>query len=74
MAAALERVAGPAATALIDWTPDTAIMNIVKTWPAAINSVRARGLGLLPEENFEAIIRAYIRENPDALKLSISPQ
>jgi nucleoside-diphosphate-sugar epimerase len=74
MAAALERVAGPAATALIDWTPDPVIMNIVKTWPAAINSVRARGLGLLPEDNFEAIIREYIRENPDAINLPISPQ
>jgi nucleoside-diphosphate-sugar epimerase len=74
IAAALERVAGTAATALIDWAPDTAIMNIVNTWPATINSVRARGLGLLPEENFEAIIREYIRENPDAIKLPISPQ
>lgn len=69
MAAALERVAGPAATALIDWTPDTAISNIVKTWPARIHSVRARGLGLLPEESFEDIIREYIRESPSAVVL-----
>jgi hypothetical protein len=68
MAAALERVAGPAATALIDWTPDAAICNIVKTWPARIHATRARGLGLLPEENFEEIIREYIRENPYAVK------
>ena len=69
MAAALERVAGPAAAALIDWTIDPAIAAIVKTWPAAIHAVRARGLGLLPEENFEDIIRDYIRENPYAVKL-----
>ena len=74
MAAALERVAGPAATALIDWTPDPVIMNIVKTWPATINAVRAQSLGLLPEESFEDIIRAYIRENPDAIKLPIKQQ
>jgi len=69
MAAALERVAGPAVTAWIDWTIDPAIAAIVKTWPANIHAVRARGLGLLPEENFEDIIREYIRENPYAVNL-----
>lgn len=73
MAAALERVAGPAATALIDWTPDANIRKIVKTWPARINAVRAKGLGLLPESSFEAIIRQYVDENPDAVKLAIKP-
>ena len=71
MAAALERVAGPAAAALIDWTPDPAIRNIVKTWPARIHSVRARDLGLLPEVSFEDIIMEYIRENPYAVKLPV---
>jgi D-erythronate 2-dehydrogenase len=71
MAAALERVAGPAATALIDWTPDANIRNIVKTWPARINAVRAQGLGLLPAASFEAIIRQYVDENPDAIKLAL---
>ena len=71
MAAALERVAGPAATALIDWTPDANIRNIVKTWPSRINAVRAKGLGLLPEASFEAIIRQYVDENPDAVKLPL---
>ena len=73
MAAALERVAGPEAAALIDWTPDANIRRIVKTWPARINAVRANGLGLLPEAGFEAIIRDYVRENPDAVKLAIRP-
>ncbi len=71
MAAALERVAGPAATALIDWTPDPAIRNIVKTWPSRINSVRAATLGLLPEASFEDIIQEYVRENPYAIKQAI---
>ena len=71
MAAALERVAGTAATALIDWTPDPAIRNIVKTWPARIHAVRASGLGLLPEDSFDDIIREYIRENTYAIKLPI---
>ncbi|MDO8458092.1 MAG: NAD-dependent epimerase/dehydratase family protein [Burkholderiaceae bacterium] len=71
MAAALERVAGAAATALIDWTPDPAIRDIVKTWPARIHAARACGLGLLPEESFDDIVQEYIRENPYAVKLPI---
>ena len=71
MAAALERVAGSAAAALIDWTPDAKIRSIVSTWPARINAVRAKGLGLEPEASFEAIIRQYVDENPDAIKLSV---
>lgn len=70
MAAALEQVAGPAVAALIDWAPDPAIHNIVKTWPARINARRAAGLGLLPDTSFEEIISEYIRENPDAIKLA----
>jgi nucleoside-diphosphate-sugar epimerase len=68
MAAALEQVAGPEVAALIDWTPDPAIHNIVKTWPARINARRAAGLGLLPETSFEDIVREYIRENTDAIR------
>lgn len=71
MAAALERVAGPAATALIDWTSDPVIRNIVKTWPARIHALRASGLGLLPEQSFDDIVKEYIRENPDAVRLSV---
>jgi hypothetical protein len=33
--------------------------------------VRAGGLGLLPEESFEDIIREYIRGNPYAVKLPV---
>lgn len=71
MAAALERVAGTEVAALIDWTPDPAIHNIVKTWPARINARRAAGLGLLPETSFEEIVREYIRENTEAIKSAI---
>lgn len=68
MAAALERVAGKEVAALIDWQPDPAIANIVTSWPAHIDAARAAGLGLLPEQNFDDIIRAYLSENPYAVK------
>ncbi len=73
MAAALERVAGKAATDLIDWTLNPAIANIVTNWPARIDAARARGLGLLPDADFETIIRDYIRENPNAVALPVQP-
>lgn len=68
MAAALARVASPEVAALIDWVPDAVIANIVTSWPARINAERAAALGLLPEQSFDDIIRAYLRENPYALK------
>ena len=74
MAAALERVAGRAATDLIDWIPDPAISRIVNTWPARIHSARASALGLLAENSFETIIRDYIRETPHAVTLAIRQQ
>ncbi len=71
MAQALERVAGPAATALLDWTPDEAIQKLVKTWPGNIASARANRMGLQPDPDFETIIRDYIRENPQAVTLAL---
>jgi D-erythronate 2-dehydrogenase len=64
MAAALERVAGKETIRLIDWTPDPAIANIVTSWPAVVDAARARGLGLLPDPDFDSIIAAYLNENP----------
>ncbi|OOG47591.1 D-erythronate dehydrogenase [Polaromonas sp. A23] len=71
MAAALERVAGNDVAALIDWTPDPAIAGIVTSWPAHIHAARAAGLGLLPEKSFDDIIRAYVSENPYAVKVPV---
>ncbi len=71
MAAALERVAGKAATSLLDWTPDPAIVRLVKTWPGNVMFERARALGLEPDTDFESVVREYIRENPGAVKLPV---
>ena len=71
MAAALERVAGKNATALLDWTPDPAILKLVKTWPGNVAAARATALGLKADSDFETVVRDYIRENPDAVKLPL---
>ncbi|WP_341902816.1 D-erythronate dehydrogenase [Polaromonas sp. YR568] len=64
MAAALERQAGKAVADLIDWRPDPVIANIVTNWPSQIDAARARQLGLQPDTDFDAIIAAYLSENP----------
>jgi hypothetical protein len=72
MAAALEKVAGAETVALIDWAVDPAIARIVTSWPARLDTARARQLGLLPDADFESIVRDYVCENPDAVKAVIS--
>ncbi|MBX3654178.1 MAG: NAD-dependent epimerase/dehydratase family protein [Ramlibacter sp.] len=72
MAQALEKVAGAGATALLDWTPDPAIEKLVSTWPGNLAWERARGLGLTSDADFEAVIRDYMRENPQAVKLPVT--
>lgn len=74
MAAALARVAGHAATDLLDRTPDPAIQRVVKTWPGRFETPRANAFGLKADESFDAVIRDYIAENPHAVKLQVSTQ
>jgi nucleoside-diphosphate-sugar epimerase len=62
MVAALEQVAGQAATALIDWVPDPAVAAIVATWPARLHSERAARLGLAPDPDFGWIIEMHLAE------------
>lgn len=71
MAQALEKVAGAEAAALLDWTPDPTIEKLVSTWPGNLAWDRARGMGLQSDSDFEAVIRDYVRENPQAVKLAV---
>lgn len=72
MAAALEQVAGKAATDLLDWTPDPAILRLVRTWPGNVEFARARALGLQADTDFVSVVREYIRENAGAVKLPVT--
>jgi nucleoside-diphosphate-sugar epimerase len=71
MADALEVVGGKVATGLLDWTPDPAVLKLVKTWPGNVASARANALGLEPDKDFDSVVREYIRENPGAVKLPV---
>jgi nucleoside-diphosphate-sugar epimerase len=72
MADALERIAGKEATSLIDWEPDANIAKIVTSWPSRIRAARAEALGLKADASFDAILRDYVRENPQAVKLAVA--
>ena len=71
MVQALERVAGPQASALIDWQPDARIASMVNGWPARVRSDRAAALGLRPDVDFDSVIRDYARESPHAVKMTL---
>ncbi|HTS98154.1 MAG TPA: D-erythronate dehydrogenase [Streptosporangiaceae bacterium] len=63
MVAALERVAGPEASGLIDWVPDPAVARMFANWPGRVRSDRAAGLGLTPDPDFESVIRMHLAES-----------
>ncbi len=63
MVAALERVAGPDVSALIDWVPDPAIERLVLSWPARVRADRAASLGLATDPDFESVIRLHMAES-----------
>lgn len=71
MAAALEKVAGREASALLVWQPDPAIEKLVRSWPGEVGWERARGLGLRNDESFEAIVREYVAENAQAVHVAV---
>ncbi len=64
--AALERVAGPRASARIDWIPDPAVAAIVTSWPARFQADRAGRLGLRADPDFDSIIKMHIAETAAA--------
>jgi D-erythronate 2-dehydrogenase len=62
MVAALERVAGPTASGLIDWVPGPAVARIVASWPARFRGERAARLGLAPDPDFGSVIDMHLAE------------
>ena len=60
--AALERIAGRKATALIRREPDPAIERIVSGWPRDFDARRALALGFRAETSFDDIVRAHVED------------
>lgn len=57
--AALRRVAGEQALALVKREPDPAIAKIVTTWPQRFEAAGAQALGFVAESTFDEIIAVY---------------
>jgi len=60
--AALRRVAGERAVALIRREPDPVIAGIVAGWPRNFDARRAESLGFRAERSFDEIIRVHIED------------
>jgi D-erythronate 2-dehydrogenase len=63
MVAALEEVAGPEASALIDWVPDPVVADMMTGWPARIRADRATRLGLTQDPDFGSVIETHLAES-----------
>jgi nucleoside-diphosphate-sugar epimerase len=60
--AALRRVAGDQAVALIREEPDEMIARLVDGWPRAFDARRAAALGFVAEAGFDEIVRVYVED------------
>jgi nucleoside-diphosphate-sugar epimerase len=63
---ALRRAAGDAAVKLIRREPDPTIVRIVAGWPRDFDTTRAEALGFRADASFDALINAYIEDEPQA--------
>lgn len=59
---ALRRAAGDAVVGLIRQEEDSAILEIVSSWPRAFTAERASGLGFTAESSMDEIIRVHIED------------
>jgi nucleoside-diphosphate-sugar epimerase len=66
--AALRRVRGADAEALIDRKPDAAIEEIIAGWPRSFSPERARGLGFAAETTVDELIEAYLADDAPELR------
>jgi nucleoside-diphosphate-sugar epimerase len=63
--AALRRVAGDQAVALIRDEPDELIARLVGGWPRAFDARRATTLGFVAETDFDEIVDVYVQDDLD---------
>jgi nucleoside-diphosphate-sugar epimerase len=65
---ALRAVAGEAVAARIHHAPDEAVMRLVRTWAARFDTARAASMGFTADADFASIVRAYVEDNPSAVR------
>ncbi|AZP15370.1 NAD-dependent epimerase/dehydratase family protein [Streptomyces aquilus] len=63
----LRRLAGPQTADLVTFSPDPFVESVVASWPADFDNTRGAHLGLRPDASFEAVVRDYAADHPEAL-------
>lgn len=66
--AALRTVAGEAVVAHVKPALDENVMRLVRTWAARFDTARASAMGFTADADFASIVRAYIEDNPQAVR------
>ncbi len=69
--AELRAVAGAEVVARVKHQPDEAVMKLVRTWAARFDTSRAKAMGFKADADCAAIVRAYVEDNPDAVKVPL---
>jgi nucleoside-diphosphate-sugar epimerase len=65
---ALQRLAGDAAAARVQYMPDERINRIVQGWPARFRTPRATAMGFAADPDIETVIRDYVAD--EGIRLS----
>lgn len=68
---ALAEVAGPEALGRVRFQPDESVARLVGGWPARFESLRVARLGLAADRDFLSIVRQYLQDNPDSVKVAL---
>ena len=72
--AALRAVGGAAAVSLVRHEPDEQVLRLVRTWAPRFDTARARAMGFRADADFESIVRSYVADHPDAIRLGRAGQ
>lgn len=69
--ATLREVGGEAAAALVRYQPDPQVQKLVSTWAARFDTARATAMGFKADSDFGQIVRAYVEDNRDAVRVPV---
>jgi D-erythronate 2-dehydrogenase len=67
----LRQVSGEKTAALVKHRPDANVQKLVSTWAARFDTSRAKAMGFQADSNFGEIVRAYVEDNRDAVRVPI---
>jgi len=69
--ATLREIGGDAAVALVRHEPDAQVQKLVSTWAARFDTTRALAMGFKADSDFGQIVRAYVEDNREAVRIPV---